>query len=408
MKNYHEFIEKLQQDVTVPETVWNQFENTLEQLPEIPAAGRRTSGKMPQVRWGKMAGAAAAVVVAGTAVLGYTNPVLAAKIPIVGSFFEMIEDDLTFSGEYSSVGEFLEVDPEEEIAEEAAAESENENAESGEANADQEAAANYSASDQGVEITFSEIYSDGLSIYATAQISVEQGGLENIPGHYTEGYVSENAATSQTLYTGGEWQAEGQQSPEALENNNFEGKAVDDHTFVGMIKLDMDALNTEGGVLELQLNRIGYDDLGELDGEDISETHRIEGTWQFSIPYHVDAESVKQIAVNQKNEAGYGVREVVVSPYQVVVYTDVPYTTLTEGEVSYEYCDIKVFNQDGEELLMTGGDFEKMVFAVKDKEITKLNIFMSGNEDGTEPLFKQKDMEAAAAAAEFAAEVDVK
>ena len=49
-----------------------------------------------------------------------------------------------------------------------------------------------------------------------------------------------------------------------------------------------------------------------------------------------------------------------------------------------------------------------MVFAVKDTEITKMNIFMSGNEDETEPLFKQKDMEAAAAAAEFAAEVDVK
>lgn len=428
MKNYQEFIEGLQKDMTVPEEVWSRFESTLENLPENPV-----TGKTRLVRWSKMAGAAAAVVVAGTAVLGYTNPVLAAKIPLIGRIFEQVEDDLTFSGEYSSVREVLQTE------EETGDVQETESAESV-AGTGQAEVKKYIVSDQGVDITLSEVYSDGMSVYITAKINVEQGGLANIPAHYTDRYISDDAATAQTLYTRGQWQIDGHQSQKGLENDNFEGKVVDDHTFIGMIKLDLDEANMDGGVLDLQLNQIGYDDLGELDSEDISESHKIEGTWQLEIPYQVDTELVKQIAVNEKNEKGYGVREVLVSPYQVMVYVDIPYTTLTEEEFSredfeemwaektegmdpvpeppftyeeylaqknYEYYDMAVFNQDGESLMPIGGDSEKMIFAVRGTEITKLNIFMTGDMDAEEMLVKQ-DMETVKTVAELAVEVDVK
>ena len=42
---------------------------------------------------------AVAVVVIGIGGLGYFNPALASKIPLIGKIFEKVEDDITYSGE---------------------------------------------------------------------------------------------------------------------------------------------------------------------------------------------------------------------------------------------------------------------------------------------------------------------
>ena len=41
----------------------------------------------------------------------------------------------------------------------------------------------YIAESDGITITASEVYCDGLSIFLTAEVNMEQGGLDNIAGN---------------------------------------------------------------------------------------------------------------------------------------------------------------------------------------------------------------------------------
>ena len=110
---------------------------------------------------------------------------------------------------------------------------------------------------------------------------------------------------------------------------------IDDNTFVGMLKLDLEDYKSGGGGLSLRLSSIGWDDVTMADAESISESYRIEGQWDFDIPFSVDTESVKEIAVGQEG-GGYTLEKVFVSPYQVVTYVDVPYEDREITREEYE------------------------------------------------------------------------
>ena len=57
---------------------------------------RRRKGKMRKSgKIGTGVAAAVAVAVIGIGGLGYVNPVLAAKIPLIGKIFEKVEDEVT-------------------------------------------------------------------------------------------------------------------------------------------------------------------------------------------------------------------------------------------------------------------------------------------------------------------------
>lgn len=56
---------------------------------------KRRKGKMKKFgKIGKAVAAAAAAVVVGILGLGYFNPVLAAKIPLIGKIFDKVEGDV--------------------------------------------------------------------------------------------------------------------------------------------------------------------------------------------------------------------------------------------------------------------------------------------------------------------------
>ena len=50
---------------------------------------------------GRGVAAAVAAVVIGTLGMGYVNPALAAKLPLIGNIFEKVEDDAIYSGDYT-------------------------------------------------------------------------------------------------------------------------------------------------------------------------------------------------------------------------------------------------------------------------------------------------------------------
>lgn len=92
-----------------------------------------------------------------------------------------------------------------------------------------------------MQITASEIYSDGYSIFLTAKIEVEDGKLSKMLEHYTSDMMGEESTTAATMYTEGTWNLQSREKNELI-NNFFEGKVIDDHTFVGMVKLDVDEM----------------------------------------------------------------------------------------------------------------------------------------------------------------------
>ena len=340
---------------------------------------RRRKGKMKEFAIvGKVTAAAVAVAVIGILGLGYFNPVLAAKIPLIGKIFEKVEDDVTYSGDYADKGTVL-------------------TNEDHEGNLD---TLDYSVSDKGITLTASEVYCDGYSIFLTVNIEAEDADFTHIPEHYTGMNIADER-TAAGFYIGGTWSANGN-SPEMLKNT-FEGEVIDSHTFAGMLKMDL-AQNVSGsGELNLNVDGLGYDDDRMLDSEEISASHWTDGNWNIVLPFEVNETDVKTIEVGEK-KGNFTLDNVVISPYQVIVHTTTPGKhkeldddwrekllskdpDLTDAEMyeiigySYEPCQTIVFNQDGE-LLQSDMEMAGWAgFAVQGKSIKTLHIFIFDNLD---------------------------
>ena len=340
---------------------------------------RRRKDKMNKFgKIGKCVAAVVAAAVIGIAGLGYFNPVLAAKIPLIGKIFEKVEDDATYSGDYTDKKTVL----------------------TNEDSAGNLDTSDYTVSDKGITLTASEAYCDGYSIFLTVNIESEDADFTHIPEHYT----GMNAADDQTaagFYIGGTWSVDGS-SPEWLENT-FDGKVIDSHTFAGMLKINLEEKHTGSGELNLNVNGLGYDDDRMIDREEISASHWTEGSWNIAIPFGLNTTDVKTIEVGEK-KGNITLEDVVVSPYQVIVHATTPGKQreltddrrekllskdpdMTDAEMfellgwSYEPCQTICFDQDGE-MLYPGMEIAgAATFAVQGKDIKTLYVFIFDNFD---------------------------
>ena len=371
---------------------------------EIRVRGRR-KGKMKKYgKIGKVAAAAVAAAVIGIGGLGYFNPVLAAKIPLIGKIFEQVEDEIIYSGDYSDKGTIL----------------------TNEDHAGNLDTSDYSVSDQGITLTASEVYCDGYSIFLTVNIEAEDAEFTHIPEHYTSMNVADNR-TAAGFYIGGTWSVDGN-SPKMLKNT-FEGQAIDDYTFVGMVKMDLAEKVSGSGELNLNVDGLGYDDDRMLDSEEISASHWTDGSWNMVIPFEVNGTDVKVVEVGEK-EGNITLDDVVVSPYQVIVHATTPGEhreltddwkekllsndpDLTDAEMyeiigwTYEPCYTIVFNQDGEVLQPDMEMAGWAGFAVQGKEIKTLHIFIFDNLDDWDRMESEGMNSSVAGKAVIAKEIQV-
>ena len=394
MSTFDDMIRGLQ-NTEVPRNVKVRTRETLSKLPDKQEK-QVARGKF----WMKYAATAAAVMIVGTGFC-HANPALAAKIPFIGKIFTEVQQVVTFSGTFDDKAEVLHAE--------------------GGSKAEMQNPV-YTAESDGITITASEVYCDGNSVFLTAEVDMEQGGLDNIAGNL--------------LYLKGSWKLAGDNEEKMLVNNNLEGKVTDDQTFVGMLKLDLDEADLQNGVCELQLSMIGYDDLNEPDSEDISASHKYNAQWNLRVPFTVDTEAAKTIEIN-KERNGYCLRKVFVSPYQVISYTDVPYTELEITKEDYEEavkektggvsddigltyeeyveqvgkayatsCTL-IFNQNGEKVTPREDIRGRSVYAVQGMDISKLYIYVFDDIDAfCEAYENGMDCEAVKQAV-LSAEVDV-
>ena len=360
---------------------------------EIRIHRRRKDKMMKFGNIGKGAAAAAAAAIIGIGGLGYFNPVLAAKIPLIGKIFEKVEDNATYSGDYTDKKTVL----------------------TNEDHAGNLDTSDYTVSDQGITLTASEAYCDGYSIFLTVNIASEDADFTHIPQHYT-GMKSADDRTAAGFYIDGTWSVDGS-APEWIENT-FDGQVIDSHTFAGMLKIDLAEKHTGSGELNLNVNGLGHDDDRMLDREEITASHWTEGSWNIVIPFEVNGTDIKTIEVGEK-EGNITLEDVVVSPYQVIVHTTTPGEQreltddrrekllsidpdMTDAEMfellgwSYEPCYTICFDQDGEMLYADTEMAGRAGFAVQGKEIKTLYVYIFDNLDDWS-LMEQEGMSSSAA-----------
>lgn len=345
---------------------------------QIMVRRRRKVKVRKSAKIGRGVAAAITAAIIGVGAVGYFNPALAAKIPLIGKIFEKVEDDVTFSGDYTDKGVVL----------------------TNEDTAGNLDTSEYSASDQSITLTASEVYCDGYSLFLTVNIEAKDADFTHIPEHYTGMRVADSQ-TAAGFYIDGTWSVNGN-APEQL-NNTFDGKVIDGHTFAGMLKIDLAEKFEGSGELGLEINGLGYDDDRMLDAEEITASHWTEGNWKISLPFEMDGADVKTIAVGE-TKGNITLHDVVVSPYQIIVHTTTPGEQreltddrrekllskdpdMTDAEMfellgwSYEPCQTIVFNQDGEILYPDMEMPGSARFAVQGKEVKVLHIFIFDNLD---------------------------
>ncbi|MCM1181858.1 MAG: DUF4179 domain-containing protein [Roseburia sp.] len=363
---------------------------------------RRRKSKMRILGKGIAAAVAAAVI--GIGGLGYFNPALAARLPIIGRIFEKVEGNVTYSGDYADKASIL-------TQEDAAG------------NPD---TAEYSVSDSGIMLTASEVYCDGYSIFLTVCIEAEDADFTHIPEHYTRMKVTDSR-TAAGFYIDGTWSVDGR--PAGPLRNTFDGEVIDSHTFAGLLKMDVSERLESGGELRLDISGLGYDDDRMFDSEEISASHWTDGNWNMVLPFTVDASEVRTFAVNEKN-GDIALDNIVVSPYQVIVHVTTPgeqreltddrrekllseNPDLTDAEMfeilgwSYEPCYTVVFNQDGECLYPDMEMAGRAGFAVQGKEIKVLHVFIFDNLEDCTQMEEEGMNSSAAQKAVIAAEISV-
>ena len=355
---------------------------------------RRRKDKMKIFgKLGRGVAAAVAAAVIGTLGMGYLNPALAAKLPLIGNIFEKVEEDAIYSGDYTDKKIVL----------------------TNEDHAGNLNTSDYTVSDQGITLTASEVYCDGYSIFLTVNIESEDADFTHIPRHYTGMNAADNR-TAAGFYIDGTWSVNGT-SPEWIENT-FDGEVIDSNTFAGMLKIDLAKKYTGSGELNFNVTGLGYDDDRMLDGEEISASHWTDGSWNIVIPFEINAADVKTIEVGDK-KGNITLEDVVVSPYQVIVHATTPGEQreltddrrekllskdpdMTDAEMfellgwSYEPCYTICFNQDGELLYADMEMAGSAGFAVQGKEIKTLNIYIFDNLDDWS-LMEQEGMNSSVA-----------
>ena len=166
--NYNEkdFQKKLQKDIEMPEIVHEHI-NQAYRLIENNAVLQKKASKDPY-HWmksgGRIAGGMAAVLAVGF-VFCAINPVMAKNIPVVGGLFEILQDNVSFFGDFSDHATTLEA-----VDGTKTDSSETDGAKTDHANND----AIYTKTADGLTITCSEVYANSQAIYVTMQFKSDK------------------------------------------------------------------------------------------------------------------------------------------------------------------------------------------------------------------------------------------
>lgn len=384
-------------DIKIPDGLQEAVKNGLAMGTQICKKRNRRKKIMA---WGSMA---AAVVIACSILI--SNPVLAAKIPIIGHVFEMLQDSYSYKGDFSSVATPLQ--EEEALGEDMVS-----------------ADSAYTKQDGEITVSFSEVYCNNQAIYLALSMKCEEGfpdtfvdedGNARIQVETTEDYSFNPAVKKAVRY--------------------LEGKMIDENTYVGILRISFDSgITTDDTEFDKYIEEIGedvYEDMTdselpenlikELDVPDSFtlklsineiigdkaepdniidrteeeqaamseeewqkyveentpedyydypnqyENYWFEGNWDFEIAISKDETKTQVATVNTTNEMGVGIESVEKTPFEIKLNEIYP----DSGE---NYFPVAL-DADGE-VLPFGMMSSANVFAIQDRDISTVYVYI--------------------------------
>ena len=421
--NYNEkdFQKKLQKDIEMPEIVHEHI-NQAYRLIENNAVLQKKASKDPY-HWmksgGRIAGGMAAVLAVGF-VFCAINPVMAKNIPVVGGLFEILQDNVSFFGDFSDHATTLEA-----VDGTKTDSSETDGAKTDHANND----AIYTKTADGLTITCSEVYANSQAIYVTMQFKSDK------PFPETETGAESGTPVIDLDMTGGvDFNSEA--SP--VIDGQVEGKFLDDNTYacifrydlaeaakdyteynekynemtqqvmdeMGITQADLDDQTDEGyALLEEFINKVSerggayqkyikdieipdtfnlHLDITKVRGleadyewsEDDYEKYgtdagyyKYEGDWNFDIPVTVDDSQTEVLELNDTNDAGIGLKSVIRTPYELTV------NELYE-DGSDSDCFMVALDANGNKLPYNDSAGNCNNFTIQDRDISTVDIYI--------------------------------
>ena len=432
--NEKDFQKKLQEETEIPVIVHERVKQAY-RLIENNTAVQKKAPKEPYY-WmkigGRIAGGVAAVLAVGF-IFCAVNPVMAKNFPVVGGLFEMLQDNVSFFGDFSDHATTLEaVDTTE--TEGTAADTESdieenspEDTEAGQARTKKDTA--YTKTADGLTITCSEVYANSQAVYITMQFKSGQ------PFPKTE-TLAESGRPVITLDMTGS--VDFNQEADPIIEDHVEGQFLDDNTYACIFRYDLahaakdyteynekynemsqqvldemgitlDDLNDEtdegyellskfldevsarGGALETYIKNVEIPDTFNLQlditkvkglkadyewSEDDYEKYgtdagyyKYEGDWNFDIPVTVDDSQTEVLELNDTNDAGIGLRSVIRTPYELTVNE-----LYEDGSASD--CFMVALDANGNKLPYNDSTGNCNNFTIQDRDISTVDIYI--------------------------------
>lgn len=256
-----------------------------------------------------------------------SNPVLAAKIPFIGRIFTLVQDKITYKGNFNENAEILTEEP---ISKpEKSTES------------DRIAAGSLlSQTSNGLTVTISESNCSAQALYLAICIENDEPfPADFIKTQNMEGYIPDYDLLSMksiSYYSIKGLDKETRTTQGAFGPYHIEGKFMDDYTFAGIIRISLDedrmgATDMTGlpdeftyylEISDIYSDLLEYKDvtLTDENGNDFTikkamEKH-YEGSWNFAIDIHKNHDN-QTIEVNQTNTDGIGISKIEKTSFEI-------------------------------------------------------------------------------------------
>ena len=365
--------------------------------------------------------AAAAVLLVFAGYCG-ANPAFAKDLPLIGGIFQELQDKSRVTGDWAQNGENLSEPLE--------------TPEKSEEEILQEMYEKYGDEAGNIRITPVEVYCDGTSLYLTLRLeNVEEKGFGELlkrgdTGEYADMQIDGNLRYKDMEQNFSVWMTVTQK---------------DSHVVDGMIQIPFDQPieAKEDGSFQMEIQLLAWNDSSRTaqpeafaDMQDTRYCLIGQQVWNLEIPVSIDGTRTQRYTVEQTGEKGFGLEEILVSPYDIKVKQIRPQMDSQEKDTFYLEClkNLKevtgidgyavyeedkhmglempldsvllAFDQDGDPLEWT--DSSSMegydVFSTKQKKITRLYLYQLPDFGGYTVM---KDQENARKLALFSYELEI-
>lgn len=283
--------------------------------------------------------AAAAVLLA--AGICFSNPVLAAKLPLIGHIFGQVQEKQRYPGNFDEVSKPV-----------------------------QEKNESISG---GVTVTLSEVYADTEAMYVSAIVKSE----EPFPKKLKESNMLEGDNIGYHLFLEIEqdfdfleppaeyeaWEQPGEEL--SWEPIDVEGEYVDDYTYIRTFRTDFNLYPFGKESLpdnfhwKLKVNKIHC-----------YEYYSKQGTWEFETDVAVDKESTKTIEINESAPNGEVITSVTVTPYEVIMDYDFDESKVQPGYERGDSIQSVMVDAAGKQIHDKAG-----MFSAKRYDLSKIIVY---------------------------------